>query len=238
MRPSFSRRRARGNTRTGLPRADRDDAAVGQRAHGPGDAILHRVHQLAERRDAQRLACRPRHAAALDVDAGHVSLAHDRAVEGARDAPIAAVRHVQRTHHVETQHLARHLSVHERLHLMGKHRAARLRGGRCRIQRVVAIERPLVVDNHRLAGPVHVDAVHTAAQQASCVRERLARAEIELEAHGLEARQQQRLAVEEPDEPLPQIGRLGAFEGGARDQRVDRALEVALRFQMAVERLA
>ena len=238
MRPSFSRRRARGNTRTGLPRADRDRCSRRPACARPGrcDPPPRPPARRTTRRPAPRLPAR--HAAALDVDAGHVSLAHDRAVEGARDAPIAAVRHVQRTHHVETQHLARHLSVHERLHLMGKHRAARLRGGRCRIQRVVAIERPLVVDNHRLAGPVHVDAVHTAAQQASCVRERLARAEIELEAHGLEARQQQRLAVEEPDEPLPQIGRLGAFEGGARDQRVDRALEVALRFQMAVERLA
>ena len=203
-----------------------------------GNALLHLVRQLGERAGAHRLGGRPRHAAGPGVDARHVGRAEGGAVEGAGDAPVPSVRHVERPHDLQPQQAAGRLRVHERLHLVRQHRPAGGGRRRCRGQRVVGRERPLVVDDHGLATSVHVDAVDAAPQLEAPVRERLPRAEVELEEGRGESGQERRLAVEVGHEPALQAVRLGTLEGREGQKRVGLALELGLERQVAGERLA
>ena len=127
------------------------------------------------------------------VDARHVGSPTAVWSKAPGDAPVAVRTTRRAPPRRRAQQAAAHRAYTSVCTLCGSTAPPAVVGRRCRISE--QRERPLVVDNHGLAASVHVDAVHAAAQQASCVRERLARAEIELE-EGRETPAEQ-FAVEE-----------------------------------------
>lgn len=86
-------------------------------ARRQGHALLHKIDETAKALGTQGVGRRPRHAASLDGNSRHGMLPERRSVNSSGGLGLC-VGHVQRANDIEPQQSPRHLSVHERLHLV------------------------------------------------------------------------------------------------------------------------